>query len=121
MVGVEVSREAVDRANSLSGTASNLSHRCADLFDAKALSGLRSLFRRATAVLLDPPRAGAEAVVRELVKSKPAQILYISCHPATFIRDAEILVSKGYKLDSAGLLDMFPQTMHAEVIGLFRI
>ncbi|MBT5332240.1 MAG: hypothetical protein HOL48_10725 [Porticoccaceae bacterium] len=121
VVGIEVSREAVDRANSLCGSASNLSHRCADLFDAKALSGLRSLFRRATAVLLDPPRAGAEAVVRELVKSKPAQILYISCHPATFIRDAEILVSKGYKLDSGGLLDMFPQTMHAEVIGLFRI
>jgi 23S rRNA (uracil1939-C5)-methyltransferase len=121
VIGIEADQIAVEKANSVEQLPENLRFSSADLFDPEALSNLRSLFRKATAILLDPPRAGAEAVVRELVKPKPKQILYISCHPATFVRDAEILVEKGYKLDSVGLLDMFPQTMHAEVIGHFLI
>lgn len=121
VLGLESDQMAVDRANAIAHQIPHLNHLYADLFDEQALAKLRPLFRKASAVILDPPRAGAEEVIKELVKPKPAQILYVSCHPATFIRDAEILVSRGYKLQAAGLLDMFPQTMHAEVIGHFRI
>lgn len=99
----------------------NLSFKLTNLYDEDELKQHRSLFRKATAVLLDPPRAGAEVVIRELVKPKPSQIVYVSCHPATFIRDAEILVAKGYQLESVGLLDMFPQSMHSELVANFRI
>ena len=121
VIGFEVDQAAVLQARSAQQPESNISFRSADLFDADALKQLRSVVRKATAVLLDPPRAGAEALMHELVKPKPKQILYVSCHPATFVRDAQILVSKGYRLESVGLLDMFPQTMHAEVMGHFRI
>ncbi len=119
VVGIEGDEVAVRRASAAAEQISNLSFRTADLFDADELKKLRPLFRKASAVILDPPRAGAEALVFELVKPKPKQILYVSCHPATFVRDAQILVEKGYRLDSIGLLDMFPQTMHAEVIAHF--
>lgn len=121
VIGIEADPLAVEQANSVSPVQTNISFRCVDLFDTEALEALRPLFRKASAVLLDPPRAGAEAVVAELVKSKPKQILYVSCHPATFVRDAEKLISKGYSLDSIGLLDMFPQSMHSEVVAHFLI
>ena len=121
ITGIEGDDASVELANKKVADLDQVSFEKADLFDASALTKLRSKFRKATAVILDPPRAGAEAVVRELIKSKPARILYISCHPATFIRDAEILQRAGYQLDTAGLVDMFPQTMHSEVMGLFRI
>ncbi len=71
--------------------------------------------------LLDPPRTGALAVVQRLgTGSGPGRILYVSCNPATLARDAAILVhTKGYRLTAAGLLDMFPQTAHAEALALF--
>ena len=121
ITGIELDGASVDQANKKAQNLDQVSFEKADLFDAKGLAAIRSRFRKASAVILDPPRAGAEALVRELVKPKPARILYISCHPATFIRDAEILQRSGYQLDSVGLVDMFPQTMHAEVMGLFSI
>ena len=121
ITGIELDDASVDQANKKAQNLDQVSFEKADLFDAKGLTALRSKFRKASVVILDPPRAGAEALVRELVKPKPARILYISCHPATFIRDAEILKRSGYQLDSVGLVDMFPQTMHAEVMGLFTI
>ena len=120
ITGIEGQESAVEEANRKAQALPQVNYRVADLFDEKSLTANRSAFRKADAVILDPPRAGAEALIKELCKSKPQRILYISCHPATFVRDAEIMLSKGYKFDSVGLLDMFPQTMHSEVIGLFK-
>lgn len=121
VTGIEVQGQAVDSARKRAQGLEHLTFWSADLFDPEALKGLRAVFRRATAVILDPPRAGAEAVIAELCKPKPERILYISCHPATFARDAEVLVLKGYRLNSLGLVDMFPQSMHTEVMGLFTL
>ena len=68
--------------------------------------------------LLDPPRAGAEALCTELSASTVERIVYISCHPASFIRDAEILLAGGFCLEKVVLADMFPQTPHSEVVAL---
>ena len=72
--------------------------------------------------LLDPPRTGALEVIKRLpTEGGPRRILYVSCNPATLARDSEVLVHvKGYKLLSAGVMDMFPQTSHVEAMALFE-
>lgn len=72
-------------------------------------------------VMLDPPRTGAEAPIAELGRSTPRRIVYVSCHPATLARDAQVLVEKlGYKLTTARVFDMFPHTHHIEALALFE-
>jgi 23S rRNA (uracil1939-C5)-methyltransferase len=71
-------------------------------------------------VVLDPPRTGAEVPVAELDASKPRRIVYVSCHPATLARDAQVLVERhGFKLRAARVFDMFPHTHHIEALALF--
>jgi 23S rRNA (uracil1939-C5)-methyltransferase len=71
-------------------------------------------------VLLDPPRAGAEAAVGWLPRGV-RRVVYVSCHPASLARDAGLLVHRhGYRLAAAGVMDMFPQTGHVESIALFE-
>jgi len=72
------------------------------------------------AVLLDPPRDGAAAVVGQLRGLGARRVLYVSCNPATLARDAALLAQQGYRLKRAGILDMFPQTAHVEAMALFE-
>jgi len=72
-------------------------------------------------VLLDPPRAGAREILPVAASSRPRRIVYVSCHPGSFARDAGILAGElGYRLAAAGIMDMFPQTSHVETIALFE-
>jgi 23S rRNA (uracil1939-C5)-methyltransferase len=71
------------------------------------------------AVVLDPPRAGAQAQVTELAASSVARIAYVSCNPATFARDAEILVDGGYKLGWARPVGQFRWSTHVELAAAF--
>lgn len=71
-------------------------------------------------VLLDPPRAGAREVLPILARCGAASVLYVSCHPASLARDAGILVHEhGFRLQAAGVMDMFPHTAHVESVALF--
>ncbi|MEH6557011.1 MAG: 23S rRNA (uracil(1939)-C(5))-methyltransferase RlmD [Oceanicoccus sp.] len=69
--------------------------------------------------LLDPPRAGAEKMCRQLAASQLQRIVYISCNPRTLARDTKILTQGNYRLTELSLADMFPQTAHSEVVALF--
>ena len=65
-------------------------------------------------VLLDPPRTGAHAVMPDLLAARPRRILYVSCDPATLVRDLKPLVHNGYAVTSARPFDLFPQSWHTE-------
>ncbi len=84
----------------------------------------RDLFRRPLladelakidGVVIDPPRAGAEAQVAELAKAQVGQIAYVSCNPVTFARDAKMLLSAGYRLNWVQVVDQFRWSSHIEL------
>lgn len=92
-------------------------------------SEVRDLFRRPLlehelnafdAVVLDPPRAGAEAQVRRLAAAKTGTVIYVSCDAATFARDAAILIAGGYALEGVTPVDQFRYSAHIELVGVFR-
>jgi len=71
-------------------------------------------------ILLDPPRSGAQEIVKHLGKLGAERIVYVSCHPGSLARDAGVLVNElGYTLQAAGVMDMFPHTAHVESMALF--
>lgn len=71
------------------------------------------------AVVLDPPRAGAFEQVTRLAASAVPRIAYVSCNPATFARDAEILVKGGYRLLWAQAVGQFRWSTHVELVAAF--
>ncbi|MEA5077622.1 MAG: class I SAM-dependent RNA methyltransferase [Anaerolineaceae bacterium] len=79
---------------------------------------LPSLDLKPDLVVIDPPRAGLESrVITALAEMSPAQIIYVSCDPATLARDLKRLLLKGYTLESVTPFDQFPQTYHIECIA----
>jgi 23S rRNA (uracil1939-C5)-methyltransferase len=76
-------------------------------------------FKGVEAVVIDPPRAGAEAQMRTLAKSDIPVIAAVSCNPVTFARDAKILVNAGYSLDWVQVVDQFRWSAHVELAARF--
>jgi tRNA/tmRNA/rRNA uracil-C5-methylase (TrmA/RlmC/RlmD family) len=88
-----------------------------------ALPGLLEKFSpEKTAIILDPPRKGCWPGALELLRTmRPAQVIYVSCHPATMARDLNILCAEGvFELVRVQPLDMFPQTQHVECVADLR-
>ena len=82
---------------------------------------LAKLFKRADVLLVDPPRVGVEATVRDAIASAgPTRLVYVSCDPATLARDLRVFSNAGYELCSVRALDLFPQTPHVEVVARFE-
>lgn len=76
-------------------------------------------FRHVDAVVIDPPRAGAEAQVATLARSAVPVIAMVSCNPVTFARDARVLVQAGYRLDWVQAVDQFRWSAHVELAARF--
>ncbi len=75
----------------------------------------------ACAAVVDPPRQGLlPGALRALTHPALERIVYVSCNPATFARDAGLLARAGYKLERVQPVDLFPQTSHVELVGLLR-
>ncbi|MBM3841129.1 MAG: class I SAM-dependent RNA methyltransferase [Verrucomicrobia bacterium] len=117
--GVELDRMAIQaaRRNAASRRRTN-----GEFLEGTAEAVLPSLLHRfpadQTAVVLDPPRKGCQPQTLDLLEqTQPAQIVYVSCHPATLARDVRRLCARGvYQLERVTPLDMFPQTQHVECV-----
>ena len=120
VIGVEGSAEMVKRGeenarlNKLSNTAFYAANLCESLSDKKWAAGQFSK------ILLDPPRSGAIEIMEQIAHFRARKIVYISCNPGTLARDSAVLIQQGYKLKSAGVMDMFPHTTHVESIAEFE-
>ncbi|MFO1146140.1 MAG: hypothetical protein U1E33_06155 [Rhodospirillales bacterium] len=75
---------------------------------------------RYAAVVLDPPRAGARAQAAALAASVVPTVVYVSCNPATFARDARLLADGGYRLEEVTPVDQFLWSPHVELAAVFR-
>ena len=121
VLGLEGLANLVDRANESAALnqITNTKFGVADLFKMtpEALGSLG----RFDKWLVDPPRDGAFELIKSLNETNsPQRIVYVSCNPATLARDAGVLVNeKGYTLNAAGVINMFPHTAHVESIALF--
>ncbi|HET8897697.1 MAG TPA: 23S rRNA (uracil(1939)-C(5))-methyltransferase RlmD [Rhodanobacteraceae bacterium] len=121
VAGVEGDAALVRRAgaNAARNGIDNAEFHLADLFqNQRDLAWAR---RDWDAILLDPPRAGAEQVLDYLPRKATRRVVYVSCHPASLARDAGMLVHRhGFRLAAAGVMDMFPHTAHVESVALFE-
>jgi 23S rRNA (uracil1939-C5)-methyltransferase len=121
VVGVEGEHGLVQRAaeNAARNHLGNVRFEVANLFEDQRDRAWAQ--ERWDAIVLDPPRAGADQVLQYLPKKHTNRILYVSCHPGSLARDAGILVNDHkFRLVSAGVMDMFPHTAHVESIALFE-
>src|SRR5690606_1697007 len=89
----------------------------------------RDLFRRplapydlrgCDAIVLDPPRAGAREQTAQLPGTKAHTVVYVSCNPVTFARDARLLIDAGFRLERVTPVDQFLWSAHVELVGVFR-
>jgi len=121
--GVEYDQHAITAARQNAATRQRTNGK---FIAAKAETALPELLREhpaaETAVLLDPPRKGCWPELLELLRqARPAQVIYVSCHPATMARDLNILCGDGvFQLVQVQPLDMFPQTQHVECVADLR-
>jgi len=121
VVGVEGDAALVARArdNAEVNGIGNAEFHAADLAaDPRGAAWAAGSFDR---VLLDPPRAGAAAVLPLVAASGARRVVYVSCHPGSLARDAgELVREHGFRFTSAGVMDMFPHTAHVESIAVFE-
>jgi len=121
VLGIEGEAMLVQAAtdNAALNSIDNASFRKADL---SKITGSEAWLReRWDLVLLDPARSGAKEIIDHIENIAPRRIVYVSCHPGTLARDAGTLVNeKGYRCETAGIIDMFPHTAHVESIAVFN-
>jgi 23S rRNA (uracil1939-C5)-methyltransferase len=118
VIGIEVSEGMVRRAdqNAALNGLDNAQFYAANLDQVNPIK-----ITPISKVLLDPPRTGAAMCVQQMKQFSPEKIVYVSCNPLTLARDANILVNEqGYTLSQVGVINMFPQTTHVEVMALFE-
>ena len=115
-VGIEVSEFSVQyaienaKANDIKNTRFVLGD-AASIFSQIDFSGSDS------SVIIDPPRKGSsEEFLNQLIAFGPQKIVYVSCNPATQMRDLQILTDRGYKVEEVQPFDLFPQTKHLECV-----
>ena len=76
---------------------------------------------KADVVFIDPPRKGCEKIVLDtLLDIKPKKIVYVSCNPATLVRDVKILLNE-YEIKEVTPVDMFPYTGHVECVTVLYL
>jgi len=108
---------ALDRGWRSAQGLKRVTHEARDLFRRPLLADEIDRF---DAVVIDPPRAGAEAQIAEIAASKLRNLVHVSCNPVTFARDARHLVDAGFTLEELIVVDQFRWSAHIELAAAFR-
>jgi tRNA/tmRNA/rRNA uracil-C5-methylase (TrmA/RlmC/RlmD family) len=126
VAGIELSESSIRfaRENATANQLANVTFQAGDA--AQIFAGLPSLATpadpgafaaAATAVIIDPPRKGCdENFLSQLFAYGPRAVVYVSCDPATQMRDLKAFLAAGYTLTAAQPFDLFPQTRHLECV-----
>lgn len=118
VAGIEISESSVTfaRQNAAANKIANATFHVGDA--ATLFAGLDPAFApRHTAVIIDPPRKGCdESFLRQLFAFGPRGVVYVSCDPATQMRDLKLFLDAGYELTAVQPFDLFPQTRHLECV-----
>lgn len=96
----------------------HVTHEARDLFRNPLLPDELARF---DGVVIDPPRAGAEAQVEQLALARVPKIAFVSCNPVTFARDAARLLDAGYKMPWVQVVDQFRWSTHVELVAAFHL
>ena len=119
VVAADASVEAIAALRSAQASAPGLKPITAETRDLDRRPMLPAELARVDAVVFDPPRAGAVAQSAQIAASKVPVVVAVSCNPATFVRDAQTLVSGGYRLDWVRVVDQFLWSPHIELVARF--
>lgn len=116
VAGVEISESSIAFAKQ-NANANGISNATFLASDASAIFAGLDFPAADTAVIIDPPRKGCdEAFINQLVSYGPRTVVYVSCDPATQMRDLEGFLAAGYTLTAVQPFDLFPQTRHLECV-----
>jgi len=117
VLGLESSVASVERAksNAIKNKISNATFEVSDLYSDEVAIHSEGFNK----LLIDPPRSGAEQLVRGTLIDSMERIVYVSCYPESLARDSSTLCGRGFRVEAVGLVDMFPHTTHLESMALF--
>lgn len=121
VIGIDLEEESIEsaRANARLNDIDNCQFHAGPIRKVLLTEGLRG--ESFNPVFIDPPRVGMHPkAMKRLLEINPERIVYISCNPATFARDAKLLIEAGYTLQKIIPFDMFPHTMHIELVSRFE-
>ena len=119
VLAADASAEAISALAEALGSTPGLRQITAEARDLFRRPMLAQELKGVQAVVFDPPRAGAEAQAGQIAASGAARVIGVSCNPATFARDARILVAGGFALERVLPVDQFLWSPHVELVGVF--
>jgi len=112
--------EAVRALSAALASAPGLKAVTAEARDLVRRPVLAEELKKTDVAVFDPPRAGAAEQTAELARSGVARVIGVSCNPATFARDARMLIDAGFRLDRVLPVDQFLWSPHVELVGVFQ-
>lgn len=116
VVGVEIIEEAVEAAK-INATLNNLDN--CEFIAGDVLKVIDTIEEKPDFIVLDPPREGIHPkAIQKIIDYSVDSMVYISCKPTSLVKDLEVLQERGYKVEKACCVDMFPMTAHVETVCL---
>lgn len=116
IIGIEIVEEAVEKAkeNAKLNGLDNVEFIAGDV-----LKAVDDLTEKPDLIIIDPPRDGIHPkAINKIIDFNPENFVYVSCNPVTLVRDLKVFMDRGYRVEKAKLMDMFPRTPHVETVCL---